>query len=128
MRKSMKLKVGALAGLLATLGLIGVSPSPASAATPCPDLAICFYDGPNGTASRLYVDYHGGGTPTDVPWAGSWNDRVDSIVNNSRHYMAVWYPHINYQGQGRSVNPRNGVAQNLPYMNVLSSGRVYWYT
>jgi Peptidase inhibitor family I36 len=113
--------------LLATLCLIGVSPSRASAATPCPDLAICFYDGPNGTASRLYVDYHGGSRPTDIPWAGSWNDRVDSIVNNSRNYKAVWHPHINYQGQGRSVNPRNGVAQNLQYTNVLSSVRFYWY-
>ncbi len=104
-----------------TLSGLGV-PAAQAIPQPCPDGAICFCDGLNGTGEKRGAWQ---GDP-GLPWFGylAFNDRTDSVINNTQ-WTWHWYPHVNYGGSPRSIPPRKDRPQNVSPAdrNTMSSAK-----
>jgi hypothetical protein len=114
--------IGTFTATLVVLLSLVATPSAEAVPQPCPDGAICFYDAANGTG----IKYGVWGSDGSVPWLYSFNDRTDSVINNTG-WTWYWYVDKDFRGTRRAISPRRHVPQNLhPYINILSSAKKCW--
>lgn len=116
--------IGITAALVMVAGGVAVTAAPAYANYDnCPTGVVCLYDGPDGTGTLLFHEWHPAGTCRNL--ASSVNDRADSFyvrLGGGKHAQFYW--DANCGGHrlhdiGLSSGPfGNGASESFIYSNT----------